>query len=351
MKTKCLKNVRNSTISSLFAGIVVIMAMFLSVACEKNETSVADQQQTVRKPQPISDMEIMQYLPEVVDGRLVFKDRETFNKYRQWIFENQGTPEKLFEINRTLGFISMREIYEEGLESLLECNESSNDFVVSHRTVFHASEVDGSIIQDLQAPNLLSYITNEFGVYQIGDRIIRVAYNYYYVISNCNVNLLAVIIDAKRDEVACDKIAVYSTEREEKTQFNYRTAYFSNANKRIVARLHRTLTDGDYEYEAETNSQQKILTAWLGRQLSGVWVYWPTGYYIYNSTYYPSESGGTYGGATYQTIKETFCLIPESHYTSPLIDLNSSYMQTDHYGKDGTEEKRIEYSNSFLGEY
>jgi hypothetical protein len=109
MITKILKKGKNSTISSLFAGIVVIMAMFMTVACEKDETSVADQQQTVRKPQPISDMEVMQYLPEVVDGRLVFK---TIQDYETTIELLASIGDDNFEKwENHLSFCSMRSRY------------------------------------------------------------------------------------------------------------------------------------------------------------------------------------------------------------------------------------------------
>jgi hypothetical protein len=107
MITKILKKGKNSTISSLFAGIVVIMAMFMVVACEKDETSVANQQQTVRKPQPISDMELMQYLPEVVDGRLVFKDNESYEILINWISVNQDNPERIASLFSNIPFTSM----------------------------------------------------------------------------------------------------------------------------------------------------------------------------------------------------------------------------------------------------
>ncbi len=85
------------------------MAMFLSVACEKDETSVANQQQTVRKPQPISDMEVMQYLPEVVDGRLVFK---TIQDYEMAIEELASIGDDNFEKwESDLSFCSMRSCY------------------------------------------------------------------------------------------------------------------------------------------------------------------------------------------------------------------------------------------------
>lgn len=348
MIIKCLKKVGNSTISSLFSGIVVIMAMFLIVACEKNETSVADQQQTVRKPQPISDMEVMQYLPDVVDGRLVFKDKISFEKYQQWVFENQGSSDKMHNINKSLGFVSMREIYDEGLALLESGDDVTNDFIKAHKNVFHATEVDGSIIQDLQAPSVVSYFANKNGIYQVGERIIRSSYDYCYIIVDADISCIPMIINASNGEVSLQNIEITPTRDYAKDQIHYHTDYFSNTNKRIVARINRSKHDGYHYWEAETNSQQKI-GVWLGKQLSGVWLTWDEGYYGYNGNNIMCSSGD-YGGASYQTIKHDFCIMPESYYpNNALLDLYSSLMETEHIGMDGSDVASFLYTNSFLG--
>jgi hypothetical protein len=68
MITKILKKGKNSTISSLFAGIVVIMAMFMVVACEKEET-VIDKSPSLRDPKSV-----LYNLKVDEDGIIVFKD-------------------------------------------------------------------------------------------------------------------------------------------------------------------------------------------------------------------------------------------------------------------------------------
>ena len=235
------------------------------------------------------------------------------------------------------------------IKEILKDSDATNEFIKSYKNVFHATEVDGSIIQDLQTPSVISYFANENGVYQIGGRIIRVAYNYYYVIPNGDDSLLSLVINAKQDEVSCDKVEVYPTREEGKSQIHYHTDYFADANYRIVARINLTLTDGTRYWEAETNSQKKnALGIWLGKKLDGVWVQWSTGYYVYNGIQYPCASGND-GGSSYQTIKHNFCLMPDSHYISSLLDLDASFMQTIHKVEYGTDDAEFDYTNSFMG--
>jgi hypothetical protein len=150
MITKNLKKVGNSTISSLFAGIVVIIAMFMVVGCEKDETSVADQQQTVRKPQPISDMEVMQYLPEVVDGRLVFK---TIQDYEMAIEELASIGDDNFaEWENDLSFCSMRschtldELEEIGIfDPLFACLINSDGIIQIENYIYKVDPLNNKV--------------------------------------------------------------------------------------------------------------------------------------------------------------------------------------------------------------
>jgi hypothetical protein len=344
MITKILKKGKNSTISSLFAGIVIIMAMFMVVACEKDETSVADQQQTVRKPQPISDMEVMQYLPEVVDGRLVFKDFEAYEKYQQWIFDNQGSPEKIIKFNKSIGFVSMMEIYEQGLDELEKFEVVTSDFVKSNKNVFKEIELDGSIVQDLQAPPIVAYFANSNGVYQVEDEIMRVSYDYYYKIKNGDESLIQEIVAAKGDEIINSNIEIGSTKRanEKYGQYRYNTDYFSD-KKRIVARLSTSYVAPFCHYWAETNSQQKI-GVWIGKKLSGVWVSWPSGYWYetgQNTQY--TISARTNGGESEQTIKSCFL------FTHVDVDKSRSVCTPTHYGYDDSDYASWYNGNAFTG--
>ncbi|MDD3741764.1 MAG: hypothetical protein PHH30_11035, partial [Bacteroidales bacterium] len=69
MRKISLKIVKNTTISSLFAVIVVIMAMFLAIACEKDETITNST--IVKDPNTV-----LFNLKVDEDGIIVFKDFE-----------------------------------------------------------------------------------------------------------------------------------------------------------------------------------------------------------------------------------------------------------------------------------
>ncbi|MDD3688293.1 MAG: hypothetical protein PHE56_16235 [Bacteroidales bacterium] len=349
MINKILKKGKNSTISSLFAGIVIIMAMFMTVACEKEENSVADQQQSVRKPQPISDMEVMQYLPEVVDGRLVFKDRETLRNYMNWIFINQDNPEKIENINLNLEFISMKQIYDHGLNSLENCNEPTNDFIKSYPNVFYEEFVENSVIQEMQASNTFGYVLNESGIVQVGSIICRVSHNYCYNILDGDESKVPIISSCQDGNIFDKNILITSnfSDDEKRTQFSYRTAYFSGETKRVVARLYyyefNVGLDPYVQFSAEVNSQQKILGTWLGRKLDGVWLSWPQGSYVSGLGETIIIPAGNFGGADYQTIDRVFCTYEVGSFNFQCA--------TTHKAKDGSAERSVVYTNSFTGAY
>ncbi len=305
-KKKCIR--------PTFSFSAILIAIVFAVACEK-ESINTNQIQTGRAPIHISDIEVEQYLPEIVDGRLVFESEESFDKYQKWIFENQNNPEKIHNYNHSIGFVSMKEIYDEGIASLETCDDVTNDYIQSYNNVFHATEVDNSIIQDLQAPSVIAYFANKDGVYQIDEEIIRVAYDYCYLILDGDVSMLQVIINAKEDEVNGNNIDVFPTKANEKTQIHYHTAPFDNKH-RIVARLHETVANGYVYFSAETNSQEKnFLGWWIGKTLEGVWVSWPSSYYLYNGTQY-NFSSSSYGSSSHQTVSALYAIMPESHYNS-----------------------------------
>lgn len=350
MKSKTLSKVNYSTTWSITIYFTLIMTMFITVSCENDiETTGLNEQQIVRKPSVISENEVLQYAPKVVDNRLVFKDSVSFDNYQQWVLQNQCNPEKIYNLNRSLGFISMKEIFEEGLSSLENCNNVTNDFIQANKNVFHATEIAGSIIQDLQAPSVLAYIANKDGIYQIDKKIIRISYDYYYVITDGDETLIPLIVNAEGSEISNKNVYVQESRSMSKSEYSYRTNYFSD-NKRVVARLQRRNSDGNVYFDAVTNSQKKVLGIWLGVKLDGVWVSWPNGYYVFNGTNYPIN-GATHGSENNQTIDETFCILTQGQWESTLLDLVASYLPTTHWGKDGSTQKTIVYTNSFLGYY
>ncbi|MDD3859312.1 MAG: hypothetical protein PHW83_03880 [Bacteroidales bacterium] len=275
MRKKSLKRVGNSTISSLFAGIVVIMAMFMTVACEKDETSVADQQQSVRKPQPISDMEIMQYLPEVVNGRLVFKDEDSFKKVRNWIGYNQSNPEKIKTIMSFQGFHSMRSIYDIGMQiintdnevkDVMLCNlDEFNSYINNYKQVFYPTEYDNSTIYEIQTTNLMSYIANEYGIYQVGKIIFRTSYITEYQIIDGDESKIPIIINDYGTLNSSENIIInnFINLNQKDLNHTYEVPDIPNPTKqRILIRFYSALNGGQWEYELRITGQKKTLGIW-----------------------------------------------------------------------------------------
>ncbi|MBN2779384.1 MAG: hypothetical protein JXR36_17265 [Bacteroidales bacterium] len=316
--------------------------MFMVVACEKEETSGADQQQTVRKPQPISDMEVMQYLPEVVDGRLVFKDEEAFMNYLQWIFENQRNDMKIEDMYNHLGFVPMKDYYDAGMD-LLDSNPSEGkEYLKNYPNVFYDVEYDNSIIHEMQASVMFSYVANVEGVFQVGRKINRVSHNYTYTIENGNTDLIGLICSSNNEinsheEIVCESLV------SQKQQYNYKTMYFDSQH-RLVIRLHEVYSLGLYEWSAEANTQKYVWKAWVGKRLDGVTVSWPQGYAkVLNTQTVLTIPSASYSGN--QTIRRCFYA-----YQIP-PDVNESSCTTIHTGdKDGVV-KTYTHNNAFTANY
>jgi hypothetical protein len=341
MITKCFKKVENSTISSLFAGIVIIMAMFLSVACEKDETNVTDQQQTVRKPQPISDMEVMQYLPEVVDGRLVFKDSVSYEYYLQWVFENQGNPEKIDEMNLKLGFVSLKEIYNNGIILLENSPEEGKKFIKQFPNVFNKVTYDNSVLYEMSIPNTLAYVSNQYGICQVGERIFKATYNYCYTALKSDDSIIEKL-KFMSESCTGDDLIISAPTHTEKHGETYNTAYFDDTH-RIVIRLKPGLFNGKYYITALTHSQQKIIV-WIGKALQGVYVSKAAGYY------YPLGSNVKY--TIYSDLDAANQEASLDIYSNSVeADPARSYCSTLHYGEYDDEYIYFTHSNVFPSVY
>ena len=256
---------------------VVSVTMFNS-SCEKENLEDLKQTSCIKKPRVVSDDEIMKDLPDVKDGRLVFKDSVSFDNYVQWLFDNQDNVEKIYGVNASLGFVCMHEIYDKGLELLLESESATCPYIEEHPTVFHATEVDGSIIQDMQALDLVGYVANEFGVLQVGKKIYRSTYNYTYCITNGDENKIQTLLNLKEGNTGDVYISSNQTffniaQTRDIGDYSYRTAYFLDNRYRAVARLRGGYyLDVCYSvYQAEVNAQYKnAIGIWVGKKLDGV---------------------------------------------------------------------------------
>lgn len=344
-----------------FTAILISLTILLGgISCEKTEYSDT---KIVKNPSKskgvfVSDYEIMQHLPTVKDGRLVFKNNEEYEIYKNWLLNNQGDSLKINRISRMLNFVSMYEIYQQGIEILSNTESVTCQFIEEHPAVFYAEEVGGSIIQDLQVPSVLSYMLNEFGIYQIGDEIIRLSNDYDYVINNGDESLIPLIINDEKGNLKNENIKVFSynikNTKDLYTQYDYRTSYFSGDKKRIVARLKRQIhyrsetQDSVVWFTAHTNAQKKI-GIWIGAKLgknTSVEVYTnQLPYYYYNNTQHILNYKRV---VDTQTAVITFCEMPYREYLILHPFYNGSYVFTTHKGSnDDNSVECINYSDSF----
>ena len=300
MITKILKKAKNSTISSLFAGIVVIMAMFMTVACEKDETNVTDQQQSVRKPQSISDMEVMQYLPEVVDGRLVFKDSVAFDKVITWIAKSQDNPNRIENMFSSLHFKSMNAVFYDGYQLLqLQPNTSQEDalknvekfteYLKNYPHVFY--QYNGKDYTDymMQASNVISYIVNEYGIFQVGKSIYRITYTKSYEILDGDTNKIPLVIDNSGENLTDYGIIVteFSELGNKAETKEYPPVYFDNRHRCIIT-FHLSYISSKYYYDLQVRGQEKIVFWFNGMGFNAICEmnqsssYWKIGSTVYD---------------------------------------------------------------------
>lgn len=347
---------------AIYVMAVVSVTMFNS-GCEKEDLNDLKQPTSVKKPRVISDDEIMKDLPDVKDGRLVFKDSVSFDNYVQWLFDNQDNVEKIYGVNASLGFVCMHEIYDKGLELLLESESATCPYIEEHPTVFHASEVDGSIIQDLQALDLVGYVANEYGVFQVGKKIYRSTYNYTYCITNGDENKIQTLLNLKEGntgDVYISSNPTFFNIAQTRSVSSYRTVYFPGEKRRLVARL-----NGGYipelnssVYEAEADGQRKI-GAWVGWALDSIRIASEYGRYYW---YYTGPQAQQYGTdlhlvimlavnkvSTSQYLKRTFCKTDGGSYKC--VDEASSYVKMTFGGYYDAVPRSIVYTNAFTGAY
>src|SRR4030042_2908246 len=119
------------------------------------------------------------------DGRLIFKDVESFMDHQKWLYENQGNPQLIAWKNKSLGLKSMTEYYFEGMK-LEETDPLFLSYVDEYPNIFEKVDYDNSTLYMLPHSKLLCYVANKDGIYQVGDMINRIAGDYIYQLNEVN---------------------------------------------------------------------------------------------------------------------------------------------------------------------
>lgn len=170
MITKNLKNVVNSTISSLFAGIVVIIAMFMTVSCEKEDRLL--QTTTVNNIQTFSSTE--EYVAEV-------------NKVANMTYE------ELCEYENVKGFYSLGrkcdEIYSQANPKNFNSREEFVQFVESNSEYIElVTDSNNELTLEIKSGfNSNRYLVGEDGLFRISNNLYKVIDNFTIITNNNNI--------------------------------------------------------------------------------------------------------------------------------------------------------------------
>lgn len=261
---------------AMFVMAVSSLAMFNS-GCEKENLT----QNQTNKPlisNLISD-DHPPVMPIMIEGRLYFENSDSFKLYMDWVYSHRNESNSpVYNYNKSIGFLSMKEIYDEGIDNM----ENIDEYISKFPNVFHKVEVDSSIVVEMQASPCTGCVLNKDGLIQIGNTISRISHNCSYNITDdADKETIESVIKCDDGNLLKDNVIVRSkniySETKIKTQYNYKAVYFTDDKKRIVARLKYDLEQPDpttsiYVIYAETDSQKKSLGIWGGFKLSGVWV-------------------------------------------------------------------------------
>jgi len=204
---------------------------------------------------------------EFHDGRLIFKDVEAFKDHQKWIFENQDNPRLITEKNKSLGLISMTEYYFEGI-SLEESDPRFLSFIEMHPNIFNKVTYDNSTLYLLPHSKLLCYVANKDGIFQIGDKINRIVWNYIYEISDGNDLKTDILLLPMEKLIENGVKIIPSKQLDSKNDYGQRTRYFSNNKYRIVSSLLENIYLSVWYNDIQTNPQKKTLGVWFGAQLN-----------------------------------------------------------------------------------
>jgi len=125
------------------------------------------------------------------NGRLIFKDSLTFINHLVWIFNNQENTKKIIDFNNKKGITSMADIYYRGMN--IDSINEFKSFLELYPYSFFKENIEESEFYELPAPNVLSFIANEYGIYQIGKTIYRITFNHLLKITDGNESLIPIL--------------------------------------------------------------------------------------------------------------------------------------------------------------
>jgi len=216
------------------------------------------------------------------NGRLIFNDSTALFKHVNWIIENQNNPEVIEEFNKEHGIVSLNTVFQKGMD--INDEKEFKAYINNHSNAFVTDYYDDGELIDLPCPNAISYIANEYGIFQVGNIASKVLKNTIINEPYINEATLAMLKD--RNEVRQLKLTIH--------QQYYKTAYRSS-KYRLVARVKvYSYSNGWHIYDGTSTTQRKRWGVWTRSDLAGeVRVTWNykmyykdnngVGHYEYNS--------------------------------------------------------------------
>lgn len=237
-------------------GIFLILTLFTFLSCQKEENI------------PLTD------LPSKTEdnitykgGRLIFKDEAAFLNHQQWLYENQTNRQLIAEKNKSFGLKSMTEYYFEGME-LEESDPLFLTYVDKYPNIFNKVFYDNSTLYMLPHSKLLCYVANKDGIYQIGDKIYRIAEDCIYELNNGDESKMKMLYLPKDQISDKDIKIVASFDAKGSTDWGQNTRPFTDHSFRIVSSV-RYRWDTYYNYyDIVTNPQHRVLGIWGRAQLA-----------------------------------------------------------------------------------
>lgn len=313
----------------IITGTIVLLLMVLAfTACQKDNSS-----EIIKKTSENPNLKDLQ----VVNGRMVFKDTAVFHQHLKWILRNQSNPEIIEEFNKNMGFVSMMNIYNTGINL-----ENISDFIPFYRKYpnsFYPVKIDSSIFYELPASDGLAFLVNKDGIFQVGNDICRITFNHFMEIRNGDISKVPDLL-LPVDKISDNEISISSTHGTLKyaQQYSYKTVYFSR-KKRIVGRLYKELINGGIgsyeEYSARSTSQRKRFGGWWQRRISDIGVGW-------NAGYCSDLLGNVYTIPAYYDHKPGKANIKRIVFQATFtVDNSRSTCLAKHYGNDGGNIKWI----------
>lgn len=272
---------------------------------------------------------------EFKNGYLVFRDTTTFIQHMEWIKQHETNPEVIYEFNKKLGFISFSEVYDEGMR--ISDPSEFEKFRLKNPDCFKKIILeDNSVFWEMPMGSLMSLLSNNLGVYQIGETLFRLTEDFSF--STMNEEKYSIIIQNEKALADPNIASVKNNENNTyKDLYSYKTDYFQWSDRRIVARLY-AIRNGSWPYtyynEARVTSQQnRGILGWQQADIDEVQLSWDAGYYrvIYPGGQLSSPiaiPSKNYFAFNASDIRKT---VVESRYYQP--QYNYSTCLADHRGK------------------